>query len=40
MKEFIPYLENYLIWLSEGRIKELLCHKNMIDRRREIGVSW
>lgn len=40
MKEFIPYLENYLIWLREGRIKELLAHKSMIDRRREIGVSW
>lgn len=40
MKEFIPYLENYLIWFREGRIKELLGHKSMIDRRREIGVSW
>lgn len=38
-KEFIPYLENYLIWFRERRIKESLGYKSMIDRRREIGIS-
>lgn len=39
VKEFIPYLENYLIWFRERRIKESLGYKSMIDRRREIGIS-
>ena len=40
VREFIPYLENYLIWFRERRIKESLGYKSMIDRGREIGVSW
>ena len=40
VKEFIPYLEKYLNWFREKRIKESLGYKSMIDRRREIGVSW
>lgn len=40
VKEFIPYLEKYLIWFREKRIKESLGYVSMIDRRREIGVSW
>ena len=39
VKEFIPYLENYLIWFRKRRIKESLGYKSMIDRRREIGMS-
>ena len=39
VKEFIPYLENYLIWFRERGIKESLSYKSMIDRRREIGIS-
>jgi len=39
VREFIPYLENYLKWFIEKRIKESLGWKSMVDRRREIGVS-
>ena len=39
VKEFVPYLENYLIWFRERRIKESLGYKSMIDRRRENGIS-
>lgn len=39
VKEFIPCLENYLIWFRERRIKESLGYKSMIDRRRENGIS-
>ena len=39
VKEFIPYLEDYLIWFRERRIKESLGYKSMIDRRRENGIS-
>ena len=40
VKEFIPYLEKYLVWFREKRIKESLGYKSMIDRRKEDGVSW
>ena len=39
VKEFIPYLENYLIWFRERRIRESLGYKSVIDRRRENGIS-
>ena len=39
VKEFIPYLEKYLIWFRKRRTKESLGYKSMIDRRREIGMS-
>ena len=39
VKEFIPYLGNYLIWFRERRIKESLGHVSAVDRRRKIGVS-
>lgn len=32
--EFTLYLQNYLIWFREKRIKESLGCKSMIDRRR------
>lgn len=40
VKKFIPYLENYLNWFKEKRIKESLGHESVIDRMREIGVAW
>lgn len=40
VKEFIPYLEKYLVWFREKRIKESLGYKSMIDKRKEDGVSW
>lgn len=39
-KEFVLYLEEYLIWFREKRIKESLGCKSMIDSRKEIGVSY
>lgn len=40
VKEFIPYLEEYLAWFREKRIKESLGYKSMIDRRKELGISY
>lgn len=39
-KEIYSLSGNHLNWFREKRIKGPLGYKSMIDRRREIGVSW
>lgn len=40
VKEFIPYLEDYLDWFRTRRIKRSLGYKSMVDNRKELGIPY
>ncbi len=40
VREFIPYLEDYLNWFREKRIKKTLGYKSTVDNRKELGLLY